>query len=78
MPEYEKHLSETAVDEFIEAVKIIAENSGGIIYVSSRDEDMMRGYLVAQPIDGKGIRVDIGPRRANIISSAFEATWSRR
>jgi hypothetical protein len=78
MPEYEKHLSETAVDEIIEAVKVIAEKSGGIIRISPRDESMMRGYLAAQPIDGKGINVDIGPRRADIRSPAFEATWSRR
>lgn len=78
MPEYKKHLSETAVDEFIEAVKVIAENYGGIIRISSRDEDMMRKYLVAQPIDGNGICVDICPRRAYVRSSAFGATWSRR
>lgn len=78
MPEYKKHLSETAVDEFIEAVKVVTENYGGVISISPRDEAMMRGYLVAQPIDGKGIRVDIDPRSANIESSTFGATWSRR
>lgn len=78
MPEYKKHLSETAVEEIIEAVKVIAEDSGGIIRFNSRDESMMRAYLAARPIDGKGIRVDIGPRRADIRSSAFEAIWSRR
>lgn len=78
MLEYKKHLSETAVDDFIEAVRIIAENSGGIIRISSRDETMMREHLVAQPVDGKGINVDICPRKADIRSSAFEATWSRR
>lgn len=78
MIEYKKHLSETAVDDFIEAVKIIAENSGGIIRISSRDETMMREHLVAQPIDGNGINVDIYPRKADIRCSEFEATWSRR
>lgn len=78
MPEYKKHLSETAVDEFIEAVKTIAEKSGGIIRISSRDESMMREHLIARPIDGKGIHVDIGPRRADISSSEFRAAWSRR
>ena len=78
MPEYKKHLSEIAVEEFIEAVKVIAEDSGGIIRINSRDEDMMRKYLVAQPIDGKGICVDICSNRVDIRSSAFGAIWSRR
>lgn len=78
MPEYKKHLSETAVDEFIEAVKVITEHSGGIIRISSRDETMMREHLVSQLVDKNGIHMDITPRRADIRSSTFGATWSRR
>ena len=78
MLEYKNHLSEASVEDFIEAVKIVAENAGGSIRITDRDENMMRSYLASQRIDGKGILVCVAPRRAEIRSSRFEASWSRR
>lgn len=76
--EYKNHLSETSVEDFIKAVKIVAENDGGSIRITDRDENMIRSYLTSQRIDGKGILVCVAPRRAGIRSIRFEASWSRR
>lgn len=73
-----KRLSETAVDDFIKAVKIIAEGSSSGIRITDRDVSMMKRYLTAQHIDARGIRMDISKRRADINSAKFSATWSRR
>lgn len=78
MLEYKNHLSEASVEDFIEAVKIVAENAGGSIRITDRDENMMRSYLTSRMVDGKGILVCVAPRRAEIRSSRFEASWSRR
>lgn len=78
MLEYKNHLSEASVEEFIEAVEIIAQEAGGSIRITDRDKNMMRSYLTSQRIDGKGILVCVAPRRADIRSSRFEASWSRR
>ena len=78
MLKYKNRLSEASVEDFIKAVKIVAENDGGSIRITDRDENMMRSYLTSRRIDGKGISVCIAPRRADIISSRFEARWSRR
>ena len=78
MLEYKDHLSEASVEDFIKAVKIVAKNAGGSIRITDRDENLMRSYLTSRRIDGKGISVCIAPRRADIRSSRFEASWSRR
>ena len=78
MLEYENHLSEASVEDFIKAAKIIVNESGGSIRITDRDENMMRSYLTSQRIDGKGILVCVCPRHAGIKSSRFEASWSRR
>jgi hypothetical protein len=78
MLEYKDHLSEASVEDFIKAVKIVAENAGGSIRITDRDENMMRSYLTSRRVDGKGILVRVAPRRADIVSSRFEASWSRR
>lgn len=78
MLDYKTHLSETSVEDFIEAVKIVTDNIGGSIRITGRDENIMRSYLTSQRIDGKGILVCVAPRRAGIKSSRFEASWSRR
>ena len=78
MLKYKNRLSEASVEDFIKAVKIVAENDGGSIRITDRDENMMRSYLTSRRIDGKGISVCIAPRRADIRSSRFEASWSRR
>lgn len=78
MLEYKNHLSEASVEDFIEAVKIIAYEAGGAIRITERDENMMRSHLTSRRIDGKGILMCVAPRRADIRSSRFEASWSRR
>lgn len=78
MLEYKNHLSEASVEDFIKAVKIVAKEAGGGIRITERDENMMRSYLTSRRIDGKGILVCVAPRRADIRSSRFEASWSRR
>lgn len=78
MLEYKNHLSEASVEDFIKAVKIVAENAGGSTRITDRDEHMMRSYLTSRRVDGKGILVCVAPRRADIRSSRFEASWSRR
>lgn len=78
MLKYKNHLSEASVEDFIKAVRIVAKNAGGSIRITDRDENMMREHLIARPIDGKGISVCIAPRRADIRSSRFETSWSRR
>lgn len=78
MLEYKNHLSEASVEDLIEAVKIVACKSGGSIRITERDENMTRSYLTSQRIDGKGILVCVAPRRADIRSSRFETSWSRR
>lgn len=78
MLEYKNHMSEASVEDFIKAVKIVAENAGGSIRITDRDENLMRSYLTSQRIDGKGIMVCVAPRCADIRSSRFEASWSRR
>lgn len=78
MPEFKNHLSEASVEDFIKAVKIVAEEAGGSIRITDRDEHMMRSYLTSRRIDGRGILVCVAPRRAGIKSMQFEASWSRR
>lgn len=78
MLEYKDHLSEASIEDFIKAVKIVADKAGGAIRITDRDKNMMRSYLTSQRIDGKGILVCVAPRRADIRSSRFEASWSRR
>ena len=78
MLEYKKHLSEASVEDFIKAVKIVADKAGGSIRITDRDENMMRSYLASRRIDGKGILLCVTPRRADIRSNRFEASWSRR
>ena len=78
MLKYKDHLSEASVEDFIKAVKIVAKEAGGSSRITDRDENMMRSYLTSRRIDGKGIMVCIAPRRADIRSSQFEASWSRR
>lgn len=77
MIESKNLLSETAVNEFIEAVKIVAKESGSGIKISLRDELMMRMYLLSERIDSKGVKVVITPSRADMDSPRFSATWSR-
>lgn len=77
MIESKNLLSETAVNEFIEAVKIVAKESGSGIKISLRDEMMMRRYLSSERIDSKGVKVIITPNRADMNSPRFSATWSR-
>lgn len=78
MLEYKDHLSEASVEDFIKAVKIVADKAGGSIRITDRDENLMRSYLTSRMVDGKGILVRVAPRRADIRSSRFEASWSRR
>lgn len=78
MLEYKDHLSEASVEDFIKAVKIVAKEAGGAIRITDRDENMMRSYLTSRRVDGKGILMCVAPRRAEIRSSRFEASWSRR
>lgn len=78
MLEYKNHLSEASVEDFIEAVKIVAKEAGGSIRITDRDERLMRSYLTSQRVDGTGILVCVASRRADIRSSRFEACWSRR
>lgn len=78
MIESKNLLSETAVNEFIEAVKIVANVSGSKIRISRHDEALMRMHLTAKPVDKTGIAVVIKPRRFDISSNRFEASWSRR
>lgn len=78
MLEYKNHLSEASVEDFIKAVRIVAENAGGSIRITDRDEHLMRSYLTSQRVDGKGILVCVAPRRGDIRSSQFGASWSRR
>lgn len=78
MLEYENRLSEASVEDFIKAVKIVADKAGGSIRITGRDENMLRLYMTSQRIDGKGTLVCVAPRRGDIRSSRFEASWSRR
>ena len=78
MLEYKNHLSEASVEEFIEAVEIIAQEAGGSIRITDRDKNMMRSYLTSQRVDAKGVLLCVTSRRADIRSSLFEASWSRR